>query len=220
MPQVKAKVIIVDDHPIVRQGLALLINQAGDLVVCAEAEDALGALEAIKQHKPNIVVVDLSLKESSGLDLIRDIRSQFPGVPTLVLSMYDESLYAERSLRAGARGYVMKQMAPEHVIEALRRVLEGEIYVSETMAARLLNKLVGGGGAQNASPLETLSDRELQVFQMIGKGIGTRQIAEELHLSVKTIETYRRHIKRKLGLKNATELVHHAIRWFQSGQAG
>ncbi|MHC4146767.1 MAG: response regulator [Planctomycetota bacterium] len=217
----RTKILIVDDHPIVRQGLAELVNHESDLEVCGQAEDAHQAMKAIKEMKPNMAVVDISLKETSGLELIKDINSQHPNLPVLALSMHDESLYAERALRAGAMGYIMKQEATENVIVAIRRILGGEIYVSDRMAARMVRKLVTGQTETTASPVERLSDRELEVFHLIGRGYGTRQISERLHLSVKTIETYRAHIKDKLDLTDAAELLQHAIQWASSsGDSG
>ncbi|MHC4259373.1 MAG: response regulator transcription factor [Planctomycetota bacterium] len=212
----KTKILIVDDHPIVRQGLAELINHEQDLTVCGQAEDALEALRTIKEIKPNMVIVDISLKETSGLELIKDIGAQYGNLPVLALSMHDESLYAERALRAGAKGYIMKAEATENVVTAIRRVLSGQIYVSDRMAARMVRKLVGGRRETGASAIERLSDRELEVFSLIGQGHGTRQIAEKLHLSVKTVETYRAHIKEKLNLADANELLQYAIQWVRS----
>ena len=213
----KRTVLIVDDHPIVRQGLAQLINQEKDLEVCGQAEDAHGAIQAIREHDPDLVIVDISLRDTSGVDLIKDLRIQYPDLPILTLSMYDEAVYGERALRAGARGYVMKQEAIEKVVTAIRRVLAGEVYVSDEMAAKMLSKLVGGASKKPSSPIESLSDRELEVFRMIGEGFNTREMAERLHLSVKTIETYRAHIKEKLALQDASELLRSAIQWVNAG---
>lgn len=209
----KSKVLIVDDHPIVRQGLSELINHEKDLTVCGQAEDAQQAMAAIRSAKPDVVVVDISLKEKNGIELMKDIKAQYPNMPVLVLSMHDESLYAERALRAGARGYIMKQEATEKVVTGIRTVLSGQVYVSDKMAAKMVYKLVGGGATAGASPVESLSDRELEVFNLIGHGLGTRQIAEKLYLSIKTIETYRAHIKEKLNLVSAGELLQYAIQW-------
>ncbi|MHC4431426.1 MAG: response regulator transcription factor [Planctomycetota bacterium] len=214
----KTRILIVDDHPIVRQGLAELINHEEDFVVCGQAEDYHEALTAVGQCDPDMAVVDISLKETSGLELIKDIHLQHPDLPILALSMHDETLYAERALRAGAMGYIMKQEATENVIAAIRRVLGGEIYVSDRMASRMVRKLVTGQTVTNASPVDSLSDRELEVFRLIGKGHGTRQISERLCLSVKTIETYRAHIKDKLALADAAELLQYAIQWVSSCQ--
>ena len=207
----KIRILIVDDHPIVRQGLAELVNHEDDFAVCGQAEDYHEALRAIGQLNPNMAVVDISLKETSGLELIKDIHSQHPDLPVLALSMHDETLYAERALRAGAMGYIMKQEATENVIAAIRKILGGEIYVSDRMASRMVRKLVAGQTVTNASSVDCLSDRELEVFRLIGKGHGTRQISERLCLSVKTIETYRAHIKDKLNLADAAELLQYAI---------
>ena len=209
----KTKILIVDDHPIVRQGLAQLINQEDDLVVCGQAEGVHQALAAIKKTKPDTVIVDISLKDRSGLDLIKNLSIRHPDLAVLALSMHDESLYAERALRAGAQGYVMKAEATKKVVEAIRHILDGRVYLSDKMSARMMAKLVGQGAGVNASDIDTLSDRELEVFTMIGCGIGTRHIAEKLSLSVKTIETYRAHIKEKLFLEDASELLSHAIKW-------
>ncbi|MDI6451286.1 response regulator transcription factor [Anaerobaca lacustris] len=209
----KHRIVIVDDHPIVRQGLAQLIEQEDDLHICGQAEDAHEAIRAIRELNPNLVIVDISLRTSSGIDLIKDIKAQFPALPVLTLSMHDEALYAERALRAGARGYIMKQEAPEEVVTAIRRVLAGTTYISQGMAAKMVNKIVAGPGEKNASPVDRLSDRELEVFRLIGEGYGTREMAEKLYLSVKTIETYRAHIKEKLNLQDANELLRAAIRW-------
>ncbi len=212
----RTKIIIVDDHPIIRKGLSDLINQEDDLVVCGQAEDAYEAMEVIKTLKPDIAVVDISLKETSGIELMKDVRTQYPNLPVLALSMHDESLYAERALRAGAKGYIMKAEATENVITAIRTVLSGELYVSDRMSAKMVRKLVGSGPAIGTTPIDRLSDRELEVFLLIGQGRGTRQIAEKLHLSIKTIETYRAHMKEKLNLENAAELLQYAIRWVNS----
>ncbi len=212
----RTRILIVDDHPIVRQGLAELINHEGDLVVCGQAEDSHGAMKAIRELNPNMAIIDISLKETSGLELIKDIHSQHADVPVLALSMHDETLYAERALRAGAMGYIMKQEATENVIGAVRKILGGEIYVSDRMAGRMVRKLVTGQTETSTSQVDSLSDRELEVFHLIGKGHGTRQISERLHLSVKTIETYRAHIKEKLNLADAAELLQYAIQWVSS----
>ena len=212
----KTNILIVDDHPIVRQGLAELVNQENDLEVCGQAKDAHQAMKAVKELKPDMAIVDISLKETSGMELIKDLNAQNPNLPVLVLSMHDESLYAERALRAGARGYIMKAEATEKVIMAIRKILSGEVYISDKMASKMMRKLVGSNTEINASPVECLSDRELEVFQLIGKGFGTRQISERLYLSIKTIETYRAHIKEKLNLADAAELLQYAIQWVNS----
>jgi DNA-binding NarL/FixJ family response regulator len=207
----KSKVFLVDDHPIVRQGLALLINREPDMIICGEADSAPSALQSIPAASPDVVVVDISLDGPDGLDLLKSIRSKDPVLPVLILSMHDESSYAERSLRAGANGYIMKQEATEKVLVAIRRILEGKVYLSERLTNRMLEKYVYGAPSSKNDPLSKLSDRELEVFRLIGAGHGTRQIAEELHVSIKTVESYQAHIKEKLGLRNARELVQHAI---------
>jgi len=212
----KTKILIVDDHPIVREGLIRLIQRQGDLEVCAEAETAADTLRLIRQHQPDLAIVDLALKDRNGLDLVKDLKSHFAKLPILMLSMHDESLYAERALRAGALGYVMKQEATETVILAIRRVLAGQIYLSEKISSRLLGTFVSGTDSGTGSSYDRLSDRELEVFELIGQGLGTRQIAEKLHLSVKTIEAYREHIKEKLKLQNASELTLHAFHWINN----
>jgi DNA-binding NarL/FixJ family response regulator len=209
----KTKVLIVDDHAVVREGLTALINHEQDMTVCGQAEDAHEAMSVIKSCSPDVVVVDISLKSGSGIELIKDIKIHFPDLAVLTLSMHDESLYAERALRAGARGYVMKQQATENVITAIRRIADGQLYISDRMASRMVSKLVTGSGDMGISPVDTLSDRELEVFLLIGRGYGTRQISDQLHLSSKTIETYRAHIKDKLKLASAAELLQYAIQW-------
>lgn len=209
----KRRIFIVDDHPIVRQGLALLINREPDLTVCGDAEEASAALHRIEDLKPDLVVLDISLNGPDGLDLLKHIRARDTNLPVLILSMMDESLYAERGLRAGANGYIMKQQATEQVLVAIRRILGGEIYVSERMANKMLHVFVGGSPVEHSSPVADLTDRELEVFRLIGEGNGTRQIADALHLSIKTVESYQAHIKEKLLLKNGRELVQRAIQW-------
>jgi DNA-binding NarL/FixJ family response regulator len=209
----KIKVFVVDDHPIVRQGLAQLINREPDLMVCGEAEDARTAIQAMDPLKPDIVIVDVSLNGPDGIDLLKTLRSQDPKLPVLVLSMHDESLYAERALRAGANGYIMKQEATERVLTAIRQILDGAVYVSDRMAQKMVQQFVKGSGVTRRSLIDELTDRELEVFRLIGQGHGTRQIAIELHLSVKTVESYYAHIKEKLSLKNGRELVQRAGQW-------
>jgi len=208
----RARILIVDDHPVVRQGLALLIGQQEDLAVCGEAEDAAHAITAIEALKPDLVLVDVSLKGTDGIDLTKDIKGRFPSLPVLVLSMLDESFYAERALRAGAKGYVMKQEATDKVLTAIRKVLSGEVFVSDKMVSRMLQKMAGDS-VSGSTPVDLLSDREMTVFQLIGRGYSTARIAEELHLSVKTVETHRAHIKEKLNLADAAELSGYAGQW-------
>ena len=212
----KTKVLIVDDHPVVREGLARRIARQEDMEVCCEAESAATAMDLIASCQPDLALVDLSLKDSSGLDLIRDAHVRFPRLLMLVVSMQDETLYAERALRAGARGYVMKHEATDNVVLAIHRVLDGGIYVSDRLAARLLQAMTTGKPAPGAGSVELLSNRELEVFQLIGQGLATRQIAERLGVSVKTVETYREHIKTKLHLENAAELARQAFVWTQA----
>jgi DNA-binding NarL/FixJ family response regulator len=177
-------------------------------------------MKAIKDLNPDLVVVDIALKKTSGMELIKDIKVQYPGLPVLTLSMHDEAVYGERALRAGAKGYIMKQEATDKVVTAIRRVLAGEVYISDGMAAKMVGRLVGSASDRGVSPIERLSDRELEVFRLIGEGYGTREMAEKLHLSVKTIETYRAHIKDKLGFQDANELLRSAIQWVNSEPGG
>jgi DNA-binding NarL/FixJ family response regulator len=209
----KCRVLLVDDHPIVRQGLALLIDREADLSVCGEAEGAHSAFHAIQTLRPDIVVLDISLSGPDGLDVLKEIRMKSGSLPVLILSMHDETIYAERAMRAGANGYIMKQEATEKVLIAIRRILQGEVYLSDRLTNTMLQQFVRGTSPVKSSPLVALTDRELEVFRLIGEGHGTRQIADELHLSVKTIESYQAHIKEKLALRNARELVQHAIEW-------
>ena len=211
--RVKRRILVVDDHPIIRQGLALMVNREADLVVCGEAEDATGAMLVMASSRPDVLIVDISLNGPDGLDLLKSIRTTRPTLPVLILSMHDESIYAERALRAGANGYIMKQEATEKVLVALRRILSGEIYVSEKIANSMLQHYVRGANPSEASSVSELTDRELEVFRLIGEGHGTRQIAEALHLSIKTVESYQAHIKEKLSLRSARELVQHAVEW-------
>jgi DNA-binding NarL/FixJ family response regulator len=207
----KKTVFIVDDHPLLRQGLGLLVNREPDLIVCGEAEEAKSAMREIALKNPDIVIADISLNGPDGLELLKNLRMLYPNLPVLILSMHDESIYAERALRARANGYIMKQEATEKVLVAVRRILGGDIYLSDRMANKLLHQYVSGASVDMYSRLSALSDRELEVFRLIGEGRGTRQIAEELHLSIKTVETYQAHIKDKLSLQSGRELVQHAI---------
>ena len=203
----------MDDHPMMRQGLAQLIDHEPDLMACGEADSASQALERINADMPDLVLADISLPDRSGLELIKDIQALHAGLPVLVVSMHDESLYAERVLRVGGRGYIMKQQGGKMLMRAIRQVLSGQIYVSEKMAAKILEIFSGHRAEVAHSPVERLSDREFEVFQFIGQGKGTRQIAEHLHLSVKTVEVHRANIKHKLELKRGTDLVRYDIRW-------
>ena len=190
-----------------------MLNREADLVVCGEAEDATGAMLVMASARPDVLIVDISLNGPDGLDLLKNIRTTHPALPVLILSMHDESIYAERALRAGANGYIMKQEATEKVLVAIRRILNGEIYVSERIANKMLKLYITGASSLKNSSISDLSDRELEVFRLIGEGHGTRQIAEELHLSIKTVESYQAHIKDKLSLHSARELMQHAIQW-------
>jgi DNA-binding NarL/FixJ family response regulator len=209
------RVLLVDDHPIVRQGVQMLVDAEDGMGVCGTAETVAGALEAIPVCKPTIAIVDLSLKDGSGLELIKDIKIRFPDVAVLVLSMRDDAFYAERALRAGAMGYITKEQGTERIAEGIRRVLAGEIYLTDDLSSQLLGRMVDNRAAVNAPSIHDLTDRELQVFDMIGQGKSTREIAEALHLSVKTIESHREHIKDKLDIANGTELLKRAIQWTQ-----
>jgi len=211
----RIRILLVDDHAVVRYGIAQLINRQPDLVVCGEEEDAAHALSAIEKLLPNLVIADISLKDSSGLELMRNIKAQHSRIPVLVVSGHDESIYAEIAFRAGALGYLMKEEALDKIIAAIRRVLSGNIYVSEALASKMLQQQIRGKTDIQESPVKGLSDRELEVFQLIGQWKKTSEIAQELHLSVKTIEYYREQIKRKLNLKNSAELTQHATAWVQ-----
>ena len=215
----KKKIFLVDDHPLVREWLTNLINQQPDLTVCGEAESAPAALSAIPAKQAHLVIADLNLANSSGIELIKNLKELLPAAPVLVLSMHDESLYAERVFRAGARGYVNKRETAQKVVEAIRRVLDGKLYISEKTAEILAGRAMRGQTA-NRSAIELLSDRELQVFDQLGQGISTRQIAEDFHVSVKTIQEYCARIKDKLNLNNATELLREAVRWRESKNSG
>jgi DNA-binding NarL/FixJ family response regulator len=211
----RARILLVDDHPIVLSGLSQLINYETDMSVCGQVTNAEAALKTIEDLKPDLVIVDIALKGTNGLDLIKQAKAQQPQLLMLVLSMHNEALYAERALRAGATGYIMKEELTEKLVPAIRRVLNGEIYLSEKMSTQLLSRLVKGPLEKSSAAVECLSDRELEVFQLIGQGYSARQIADQLHLSVKTIESHRERIKAKLKLGNATELVQHAFHWVQ-----
>ena len=212
----RKKVLLVDDHPMIRQGLAQVINQQEDLIVCCEAGGALEAMQRIASLKPDLAVVDISLEGKSGLELIKDLQAVHPEVPVLVMSMHDESLYAERALHAGARGYVMKRAGGEAVLQAIRQVLSGRIYVSQKMSERILEVFSGTRSAQVKSPIESLTDREFEVFKLIGEGCTTREIAKRLHISPKTVDVYRQNLKKKLNLPGATSLIQHAVRWVET----
>jgi DNA-binding NarL/FixJ family response regulator len=209
----RKRILVVDDHPILREGLLQSINRESDLIVCGEAENAHQALVAISKLKPDLVLVDIGLPGKSGFELVKDVRTVHPEVPVLVLSMHDESLYAERVLRAGARGYIMKHERPAKLIEAIRSVLSGKAYVSEKMAARILDVFSGRRPKGSSVPLERLTDREFEILELIGRGKSSHEIAKALHVSVKTVDTHRAHLKGKLKLKSALQLTHYAVCW-------
>ncbi len=208
----KRKIIIVDDHPIVRKGFIQLINMEDDLEVVAEAEDAPGALRVIEENTPNLAIIDLSLKNSNGLELIKDIARLFPSLAMLVVSLHDEKVYAERALRAGAKGFIMKMEATENLLTAIHQVLAGEVYLSDEMKSRMLQQMTSGR-KEKISTISLLSDRELEVFQMTGNGMKTSEIADKLCLSVKTVETYKSHLKRKLNVPNSNALIQQAVEY-------
>lgn len=208
----KKRVLIVDDHPIFRAGLTGLVNLEKDLMVCGEAHDAAQAMQAVEKWNPDLVLLDMSLPGKSGLELLKDIHALAPKTPLLVISMHDETLYAERVIRAGGRGYIMKQEGPEKIVQAIRRVISGGIAVSENISLQILDAL-SGAKKGSASSVSTLTDREFEVYRLLGQGKEPHEIARTLHLSIKTVDTHRAHIRQKLGLRNATELIHHATRW-------
>jgi DNA-binding NarL/FixJ family response regulator len=212
---IRKRILLVDDHAVVRFGIAQLINQQSDLMVCGEEEDAGNALSAIGKLKPDLVIADISLKESSGLELMRNIKAQYSGLPVLVVSAHDETIYAEIAFRAGALGYLMKGDALTKVVTAIRRVLSGNVYVSDALTAQMLRNQIRGQKDVEQPPIKGLSDRELEVFQLIGQWKKTKEIAHELHLSIKTVEYYREQIKQKLHLKGAVELTQYATCWVQ-----
>ncbi len=216
----KKRVLIVDDHPMMRQGLAQLIESEPDLAVGGEADTARQALEAIRRSAPDLALIDISLPDKSGLELIKDLHNSHPELPLLVVSMHDEALYAERVLRAGGRGYIMKQEGGQKLLQAIRRVLGGQVYVSERISENILQQYSGRRRGAVNSPVESLTDREFEVFQHIGRGAGTREIAEHLHLGIKTVETHKGKIKQKLKLRSAADMVHYAIRWIEAHGAG
>lgn len=218
-PLNKKRILLVDDHPLVREWLTNLIHQQDDLAVCGESESAPTAISAVASAKPDLVIADINLKNSSGIELIKNLKESHPDVPVLVLSMHDESLYAERVFRAGAHGYVNKRETAQKMIEAIRRVLEGKLYVSEKTAEILAGKTIRGQSVSR-SAIELLSDRELEVFDKLGQGISTRQIAEDFRVSIKTVQEYCARIKEKLNLNNATELLREAVRWHDTKNAG
>ncbi|MBF0111954.1 MAG: response regulator transcription factor [Desulfamplus sp.] len=214
----KKKIMLVEDHPIFRLGLAELINQEDDLVACGAATDVEPAIKEIEELKPNLIIVDISLKNSDGIDLVHHIKKQNCDTPVLVLSMHDEYLYAQRALHAGAKGYIMKQEAMESVVTAIHQLLAGKVYLNENVKEHILSNISDNFKTKDKSPMDRLTDRELQVFKMVGKGFTSKEIAVKLFLSIKTIGTYRERIKEKLGLKNASELVRCAVHFEKTGQ--
>jgi len=209
----RVRVLIVDDHPMTRAGLAHMINHQPDMIVSGEAENAAQALSALEANIPDLVLVDITLPGKSGLELIKDVKAMRPGLPVLVISMHDESLYADRVLRAGARGYITKHEGGEKLMRAMRHVLSGKIYVSENMSAHILEVFSGGQTTLHRSSIENLSDREFEVFELLGEGLAARQIAERLHLSAKTVDAHRANIKEKLKIQTSGELISYAARW-------
>ncbi len=209
----KTKIVIVDDHPIVRRGIAMLIEQEKDMLVAGEADDAVSAKLLIEKVKPDLALVDVSLRGTSGIELTKNILAKHPKMLVLIISMYDESVYLERSLHAGAKGYIMKQEALDHIIAAIRKVLKGEVYVSEKMKNTMMNKFIHGKTIVAGSSAGVLTDRELEVLQLIGQGYSTRRIATALYVSVKTVESHFANIKAKLDLKNFNELIQYAVKW-------
>jgi DNA-binding NarL/FixJ family response regulator len=209
----KTRILIVDDHPMMREGVRQRVNRESDLTVCAEAASAAEALEAIPKHNPDMVIVDVAMAGKNGIELVKDLKVRHPRLPVIVLSVYDESLYAERALWAGARGYVMKQENADMLVQAIRRVRTGQVYVSERVSAKILNRVAGRHSDATDSPVDELSDRELEVFRLIGDGYGAREIAAKLHLSAKTIATHTEHMKHKLSLTSTRALTRFAIHW-------
>ncbi len=214
----KRKVFIVDDHPIIRDGLTALINHESDLYVCGQAGEARQALKAISELKPDVAIVDITLEDSDGIELTKNIKARYPKLPVIVLSMHDESIYAERALRAGARAYLMKDTVSDKIITAIQTVLSGEIYVSDAMAKKLLRKLAGNHVDAVSNPIEKLTDREFEVFRWIGQGNKPSRIAKRMHLSVKTVETYIARIREKLDIADSAQLLEYAIKWAGSAE--
>ena len=214
------KVIIVDDHPLIRKGLSQLVQNEPDLTICGEAGNIHEALKKIEELKPDLVIVDISLGQDSGIELIKDVKSRWEKMHILALSMHDESFYAERVLRAGASGYVTKGESSKTVINAIRKVLNGEIYVSEKIASKMLGSLIPGRQENRGSSVDNLTDREFEVFELIGQGLQPREIAQRLHLSVRTVNTHRENMKRKLNLSSTVELLKHAVQWVQFEREG
>jgi DNA-binding NarL/FixJ family response regulator len=215
-----ARILIVDNHPVVREGLRRIIDREADLRVCAEADTVNGARTAIAETNPHMIIADISLNQGDGINLVRDVRAHHPQLPILVLSIHDEVIYAPRMLAVGANGYMTKQATSEEILHSVRRVLDGGVYVSETISAMMIRGAVGGKPLKSMDPIDSLSNRELQVLHLVGRGSSTREIARSLNLSIKTIEAHRQRIKRKLNLRNGTQLVQYAINWFVDGNSG
>ena len=215
----KRRVMLVDDHPMTREGLAAIINRQADLEVCCQAGNPAEAMSALSGSKPDLMVTDMTMPGRSGIEFLKDVHAMRPGLPMLVLSMHDELLYAERALRAGARGYLMKDAGSAKVLEVIRVVLSGQSYVSPQMSARILDVMTGHRPRGSTSPIEKLSDREFEVFQLLGSGKSTKEVARDLNLSPKTVDVHRGRIKEKLQLKDATSLIHHAVRWVETQAA-
>ena len=207
------KILIVDDHAVIRDGLAILINDEADLEVCGEASDIVDALEAVSETSPDIAIIDVSLETGSGIELVKEIKSRFPKVKMLVWSMFDESLYAERAIKAGSLGYIDKKNVREDMVNAIRTVLAGNVYLSREYSERVINRLSRGDSMETKLPTESLSDRELEAFRLVGQGLNTAEIAQRMELTVSTVETYRSRIKDKLDLKNASQLIREATVW-------
>ena len=215
-PAGKCKVLLVDDHPMTREGMAAIVNSQSDLEVCCQAGSPAEAMSALSKCVPDLMVTDMTMPGRSGIEFLKDIHAMLPDLPILVLSMHDEMLYAERALRAGARGYLMKDAGALKLLEVIRLILSGQSFASSQITARMLDSMSGRRPRGSASPIETLSDREFEVFNLIGSGKSTRDIAEQLHLSPKTVDVHRSHLKEKLGLKDATALVRYAVRWVET----
>jgi len=218
-PRVR-RVLIIDSHPIVREGLRRVIENEHDLMICAEADTTRGARDAIKDSNPDVIVADIGLDRGDGIELVRDVRAHNALLPILVLSSHDETIYAERMLSVGANGYIMKHATSEQILHSLRRVLDGDIYVSEGVGFNIMRKSAGRGTLVTSNPIDRLSDRELQILHLVGKGMSTREAARVLNLSVKTIESHRHRIKYKLNLTSGSQLVQYAINWFMGQEAG
>jgi DNA-binding NarL/FixJ family response regulator len=215
-----ARVLIIDSHPIVREGLRRIIENEDDLLVCAEADTAKDARSAIQVGNPDVIIADISLKQGDGIELVRGVRAHHPALPILVLSVYDEAIYAERMLSVGANGYMTKHATSEQILLSLRRVIDGGIYVSEAVGYNMIRRVTAGGRQMSADPVDRLSIRELQILQLVGKGMSTREAAHFLNLSIKTIESHRQRIKSKLNLRTGTQLVQYAINWFLGENSG